>query len=102
MSQHRAICEPHQSNLRGTAKLALDVSRQALEKPLRCRLEDGQGEDLAVQMQRDVSTKLLGEVLEDLQSCQGFVVSADWIGRGSLLEDVPKLWRKCSLGSNGL
>ena len=58
---------------RWTAKLALDVARQTLEETLGRRLEDGQREDLSVQVQGDVAAQFFGKVLEDLRWQNQFV-----------------------------
>lgn len=48
------------------AEVCLDPEREELPAPLGGRLEDGQGEDLAVEVEGDVAAELLGVVRKDL------------------------------------
>lgn len=66
---------------RRAAELALDVAREALEEALGRRIEYGEGEDLAMQVQRDVAAQLLGKIAKNLIEWRELVVSFPVSGR---------------------
>ena len=56
-----------QDLLSGSTEVAFDRSRHEFEESRRGGFEDGQGQDFPMQMQRDVSSQLVGKLTENLR-----------------------------------